>query len=92
MAEDPAKKRARQARYDSTEKGRARHCRYEQTRIRLGVGGLRFTYRVPAEQKMDLMERLAEFRAGQTAEYRDYTERLDPSRRNTVRVGRPARG
>lgn len=43
--------------------------RYEESRLRVGVGGLRFSYRVDPSRKEELKERLAEFRSQQRAEY-----------------------
>lgn len=65
-----AKGRAARDRYFATEKGRAAKDRYERKRIRVQTAGVSFTYVVDPERRDELAERLAGFRAEQTAERR----------------------
>jgi hypothetical protein len=65
------KGKARGARYRATEKYRAKDDRYEASRLRIQIAGLRYTYRVRPERQDELSERLAAFRADQAEQYRD---------------------
>jgi hypothetical protein len=44
---------------------RERDDKYEQSRIKVNAGGLRWSYRVPPEKKDKLVVRLRDFRAEQ---------------------------
>jgi hypothetical protein len=74
---DREKYLARQRRYNASAKGQARYARYEETRIqvRFAGGTISTRYRVPAEKKHQLKERVADFRAQQREEYRDTSRR-----------------
>lgn len=61
---------ASRIRYGQSEKGRAVRARYEETRIRVTIADMSWSYRVPPEKKAELQERLAEFRAEQRSAYR----------------------
>ena len=72
---------SRHHRYNVSEKGRARQARYERTRIQVQAGGLRWTYRVPADRKAELAEMLAGFRRAQRIEVSEPSAqrgRIDP--------------
>jgi hypothetical protein len=77
------KGRTRHRRYNKSPKGRARNARYEASRIRVGAGGYRWSYRVPPQRKAAVQEELAAFRAAQAAEYAVFSVSLseEPPRR-----------
>jgi hypothetical protein len=70
--------RARQQRYEKSEKGRAataaRQRKYMKSRLTVKVAGSRFTYQIPdGLSKDDLRVRLAEFRTAQRTDYKEAT-------------------
>ncbi len=65
----------RDRRYNMSAKGRARHARYEASRIQVSIGGIRFNYRVRPERKQELLRQIDEFRARQAVKYKGWNGR-----------------
>ena len=72
------KARERAKSWEQTPKARATRERYAASHIRVGAGGLRFTYALPHERTKDeVREQLADYRAGQRGEYEKFSEALN---------------
>ncbi len=70
------KGRARHHRYNTSEKGRERSRRYEESRIQPSFCGARFTYRVSPKLKPYFLALNEEFKARQREEYREFSSSL----------------